>query len=207
MGYARAGFEIVGIDHKAMSDYPFEFVQGDALQLIGRYAKSFDAVHASPPCQASSNITKGTNRKISDRYTDLIEQTRQALWRTHLPTVLENVQGAVLRKDLTLCGEMFGLRVIRHRHFELGRWRIIEPDHLDHKGNTNGWRHRQWLQGYYYQVHGTGGSRGTLDEWSAAMGIDWIKSKQAMSQAIPPAYTEWIGRALLRRLEHSPARV
>jgi hypothetical protein len=205
MGYARAGFEIIGIDQRPMPDYPFEFVQGDALRLVSRYAKGCVAVHASPPCHASSLMTKGTNREISSRYVDLIAATREALWKTHLPTVIENVQGAAVRKDVTLCGEMFGLRVIRHRHFELGRWRVIEPDHIEHKGNANGWRHRQWLQGYYYQVHGTGGSRGTLEEWSAAMGIDWMHSKAVMSQAIPPAYTEWLGHALMRRVSRSPA--
>src|SRR5687767_3404586 len=132
MGYHRAGFEVVGVDIKPQPDYPFEFHQADALAVLRDspswvlQMREIVAVHASPPCQASSNATKGNRRRAgwTDAHVDLIPETRELLDATGLPYVIENVQGSVLRRDLTLCGLMFEetKRVFRHRYFELGRW-------------------------------------------------------------------------------------
>ena len=120
VGYHRAGFEVVGVDIAPQPDYPLTFHQGDALAYLVEHWRSFDAVHASPPCQASTALTKGTNK--GRLYVNLIPATRELLAAIPLPSVIENVPGSDLRRDVVLCGEMFGLDVIRHRYFEAHRW-------------------------------------------------------------------------------------
>lgn len=198
MGYHRAGFdEIVGIDIDPQPDYPFEFVQADALHVASHWdLDSFDLIHASPPCQAHSALTKGTN--AGRRYVDLIDATRWHLGiEASTPYIIENVAGAPIRKDLRLCGEMFGLGVIRHRYFELGRWQVTQPAHLAHRGRVRGWRHGTYHDGPYLAVHGEGGGKGTVAEWQAAMGIDWTDNRKSIAEAIPPAYTQWIGEQFI----------
>lgn len=202
MGYHRAGFEVVGVDIEPQPDYPFEFVQGDALVeaplILGNRCYSVSSrrtvIHASPPCQSSSALTKGTNK--GRVYPDLIPQTRELLARTGLPTVLENVQGAKVRRDLTLCGEMFGLGVIRHRYFEIEGFEVPRHEHIKHRGRVRGWRHGVYYDGPYVAVYGDGGGKGSVAEWQEAMGIDWTDVRKGIAEAIPPAYTEYIGWAL-----------
>lgn len=195
MGYHRAGFEVVGVDINPQPNYPFEFHQGDALEWFEDNHDGFDAVHASPPCQASSALTKGTNR--GRQYVNLIPQVRIALRGFDGPTVIENVQGSDLRRDLTLCGEMFGLQVIRHRYFELGGCEVTQPEHVPHRGRVAGYRHGEWFDGPYFAVYGNGGGKGSVPEWQDAMGIHWTDVRKELAEAIPPAYTEWIGQQLL----------
>lgn len=195
VGYARAGFEVVGVDIEPQPDYPFEFIQADALAYLARNARFYDAVHTSPPCQASTALTKGTNK--GREYINLIPETRAALAELALPTIMENVQGADLRRDLTLCGEMFGLGVIRHRYFELGNWEAVQPAHKKHRGRVAGWRHGDWFDGPYFAVYGEGGGKGSVEEWQKAMGMDWTSSRKHLAEAIPPAYTNYIGGQLL----------
>lgn len=102
MGYSRAGFEVVGVDIAPQPRYPFAFKQAEAIEYVKAHGHEYDAIHASPPCQASSALTKGTNR--GRIYEDLIPQTRAALEATGRPYVIENVQGSGLRRDATLCG-------------------------------------------------------------------------------------------------------
>jgi site-specific DNA-cytosine methylase len=130
-GYIDAGFEVTGVDIADQPDYPGAFIQGDALAYLASHGHEYDAIHASPPCQASSALTKGTNK--GREYLNLIPATRALLELTGRPTVIENVQGSDLRRDLTLCGEMFDLGVIRHRYFELGNWAMAEPMHKKHR--------------------------------------------------------------------------
>jgi hypothetical protein len=196
MGYSRAGFEVTGVDIKAQPNYPFDFHQGDALAFLDRYGGDFDAIHTSPPCQASSALTKGTNK--GRVHEDLIPATRAALQQFSVPTVIENVKGAALRKDILLCGEMFSLAVLRHRFFEFENCRVIQPPHPPHRGRVAGFRHGTWYVGPYFAVHGRGGGKGTADQWRAAMGIDWMLKKE-VAQAIPPAYTEYIGSQILHK--------
>jgi hypothetical protein len=202
MGYHRAGFEVVGvdIDGSHAATYPFEFHQGDALEYLKEHGHEFDAVHASPPCQSSCTLTAGTNR--GREYLNLIPDTREAFELLTVPTVMENVQGSDLRRDLTLCGEMFGLGVIRHRYFELGGWAVGAPEHKPHRGRVAGWRHGTFYPGPYFAVYGNGGGKGTVEQWQTAMGIDWLTDRVELAEAIPPAYTEWIGNHLRELIEN-----
>lgn len=195
MGYHRAGFDVTGVDIAHQPDYPFTFHQGDALDYVADHWREFDVIHASPPCQASTALTKGTNR--GREYVNLIPETRRLLRAALRWTVMENVQGSDLRRDLTLCGEMFGLSVIRHRYFELDGWSADQLPHKPHRGRTRGWRHGTYYDGPYVAVYGNGGGKGTVAEWQAAMGIDWTGDRKAIAEAIPPAFTQWIGARLL----------
>lgn len=195
MGYHRAGFEVVGVDIHPKERYPFEFHQGDAVEFIKEHGHEFDAIHGSPPCQRFSTITPD-----GDSHPDLVDATREAMVATGLPWVLENVMNAPLRRDLMLCGEMFGLRVIRHRKFELS-FPMEQPKHRPHKGKAraSGRRARGTYstEGYYESVYGTGSDKGTTAAWQAAMGIDWTDSRKELAEAIPPAYTHHIGLQLM----------
>ena len=116
MGYYRAGFEnIVGIDNKPQPNYPFEFIQVDALEYLVEHGSEYDIIHASPPCQAFSWAAARWDKE----YPDLISATRDLLLRTGKQYIIENVITAPIEKSLLLCGTMFGLGVIRHRHFEI----------------------------------------------------------------------------------------
>jgi hypothetical protein len=206
MGYHRAGFRVVGIDINPQPNYPFEFVQADALDHLRANMHVKAVRHTSPPCQASSALTKGTNAAMGwgRRHVDLIGRTRVLLQGaehiTGMPWLIENVAGAKIRKDVTLCGEMFGLEVIRHRHFELGGWTMPQPHHIKHRGRVKGWRHGQYFDGPYFAPYGNGGGKGTVAEWQRALGIDWTTDRVELAEAIPPAYTELIGKHLLEAL-------
>ncbi|AUV62015.1 hypothetical protein KIV63_gp29 [Mycobacterium phage SWU2] len=209
MGYHKAGFDVIGVDLHPQPDYPFEFIQGDALDVLmngemnfpyreGRSLCEVVAIHASPPCQSQTALTKGTNK--GREYPDLIPETRELLALTGLPTVIENVQGSSLRRDLTLCGEMFGLGVIRHRYFEVDKFKAEQPKHIPHRGRVRGWRHGKYFDGPYVAVYGKGGGKASVAEAQEAMGIDWTDNLVSLNEAIPPAYTECIGRQLLSYL-------
>lgn len=198
-GYQLAGFHVTGVDIAPQPDYcGDEFVQGDALDFIAANWREFDVIHASPPCQASTALTKGTNR--GREYVQLIPETRRLLRAPGLPTVLENVQGSDLRRDMTLCGEMFGLDVIRHRYFELNGFGFVPLAHKPHRGRVRGWRHGTYHDGPYVAVYGEGGGKGTVAEWQAAMGIDWTEDRKSIAEAIPPAYSRFIGEQLMAAL-------
>jgi DNA (cytosine-5)-methyltransferase 1 len=197
-GYRRAGFTtIVGVDKKAQTRYPFTFVEADAIEYVKEHGHEFDAIHASPPCQHHSDLAHRTKRE----YPELIVPTRDALITTGRPFVIENVDGAPLVDPVVLCGTQFpGLRVLRHRLFEAGNGlRLLGLPHpardplvhthdkrKNHYGRTN-----EWLD--YVQV--TGGGNCTVAAAIDAMGIDWM-TKDELNEAIPPAYTWWIGAQL-----------
>jgi len=195
-GYHRAGFDVVGIDIDPQPNYPFEFHQADALDYVAEHWREFDAIHASPPCQGYTTLAA----VHGNDWPKLIPETRRLLDATGLPYVIENVQGAPVRRDMTLCGEMFGLGVIRHRYFELGNWTGTAPAHKPHRGRVRGWRHGEYFDGPYLAVHGEGGGKGTVAEWQRAMGIDWTSVRREIAEAIPPAYTEHIGTQLLAHM-------
>ena len=115
MGYYRAGFEIVGVDNKPQRHFPFEFIQGDALEIGREIGHNFDVIHASPPCQAYTVLKALQSGK---EYVDMIDVTRLLLGGLQKPYVIENVVGAPLVNPLTLCGSSFGLNIWRHRLFE-----------------------------------------------------------------------------------------
>lgn len=196
MGYHRAGFEVVGVDINPQPNYPFEFWQADALEhlhgvLFGD--REYDAVHASPPCQAYSDL----RHRTGGAYPDLVAVTRARVVATGLPYVIENVEGAPLRNPIMLCGSTFGLgangrQLRRHRLFESNVSIMAYP--CQHHGQPIG-------------VYGTGGGgqmtrgyKGTPEEYREAMGIDWA-TRAEIAQAIPPAYTEHIGLYLMAAIK------
>jgi hypothetical protein len=208
MGYHRAGFDVTGVDIAPRPNYPFPLIQGDALDVLAGLIGSgeierYAFVHASPPCQAACALTVGTNHSQGwgRAHTDLVAPTRELLDATGLPYVIEQPNGrAKIRKDLTLCGEAFGLGVIRHRNFELGGWTIEQPAHVAHRGRVRGWRHGRFYDGPYVAAYGNGGGKPSVPELQAAMGITWTDVREELTEAIPPAYTEFIGRAALAAL-------
>jgi DNA (cytosine-5)-methyltransferase 1 len=197
-GYMDAGFDVTGIDIEPQPDYPGTFIQGDALTYLAAHHQEFDAIHASPPCQASTALTKGTNK--GKLYINLIPATREMFAQLNKPTIIENVQGSDLRRDLTLCGEMFGLAVIRHRYFELGGWSAVPLEHKKHRGRTRGWRHGVYYDGPYWQVYGQGGGKGTVAEWQDAMGMHHTSNRKSIAEAIPPAFAQYVGGQLMNEL-------
>ena len=202
-GYIDAGFKVTGVDIAPQPDYPGTFIQGDAIAYLAAHGHKFAARHASPPCQASSALTKGTNK--GKEYLNLIPATRALLALFDGPNVIENVQGSDLRRDLTLCGEMFGLGVIRHRYFETSGFAAIPLDHKPHRGRVAGWRHGEWFDGPYFAVYGEGGGKGTVQQWQEAMGMHWTNNRKSIAEAIPPAYTRFIGGQIMARLESEAA--
>jgi hypothetical protein len=198
-GYLDAGFEVTGVDIAPQPEYPSTFIQADALEYLAAHGHEYDAIHTSPPCQASCTLTKGTNQGRD--YLNLIPATRALLAPLGIPTVIENVQGSDLRRDLTLCGEQFGLGVIRHRYFEVSGFAALPLPHKPHRGRVRGWRHGQYFDGPYLAVHGDGGGKGTIAEWQTAMGMPWVTNRKSIAEAIPPAYTRFIGGQIMTRLE------
>jgi DNA (cytosine-5)-methyltransferase 1 len=196
MGYHLAGFDVVGVDIEPQPNYPFSFVQTDAVKFVAEEGHRYDAIHGSPPCHDHSALSALTG---TDDTGYLLAATREAMKATGRPWVLENVQGADMARWLVLCGDMFGLAVQRHRYFELGGWFAMQPPHGKHRGRVAGYRHGEWFDGPYFAVYGDGGGKGTLEQWRAAMGIDWM-DKAELAQAIPPAYTQFIGEQLLEHL-------
>lgn len=195
-GYARAGFEVVGVDIRPQPHYPYTFIQAEALIYLSEHWQEFDAIHTSPPCLSSTTLSKGTNAAV---YPDLIGATRQMLRQTGKPSVIENVGSAELKWTIMLCGEMFGLGVLRHRFFECLGFTPTQPVHQPHRGRVQGWRHGVEHDGPYLAVYGRGGGKGTLAQQRTAMGIDWMDTDE-LALAIPPAYTELIGAALKEAL-------
>jgi DNA (cytosine-5)-methyltransferase 1 len=196
MGYHRAGFEVVGVDHKNQKNYPFEFIQMDAFEALERFGPYFDAIHASPPCQAFSQAVKIVNREGRP---NLIPPTRSALIELGLPYVIENVPTAIgeLKEPVTLCGSMFGLKVRRHRLFESNVFiwgmrcshteypRIYPPSY-----NRITPLRVLSISGGFMQ------GKISIEEHREAMGITWQMTGRELSEAIPPAYTEYIGNVL-----------
>ena len=200
VGYSQSGFtEIVGVDIESQPNYPFEFVKADALDLPSKPGPGdFDLIHASPPCQ---HFTKYRNavKDITDRYEDLIEPTRELLEATGIPYIIENVRGAPIRPDLVLCGSMFGLDVRRHRWFELGGWDAMAPGGCNHKGWARRFKSSTDRKNLRFTIE-VGAWDEKLEDQKAAMGVDWPITVRELSEAIPPAYTKFIGEQFLEHL-------
>jgi len=197
MGYHRAGFEVVGVDINPQPRYPFEFHQGDAIHYLLQHWREFDAVHASPPCQAYSPLNALPSTKNADEHPDLLGPTRAALDLTRLPYVIENVMAAPLIKErsIVLCGGMFGLRTYRHRRFE-SPLLLMAPEHPKHVIRTaTRQRRARWDEGWHVSITGDVGTYVGPE----AMGIDWMNGTE-LSEAIPPAYTELVGLQLLEHI-------
>lgn len=187
MGYHRAGFEVTGVDIKPQPRYPFAFIEADALDYLRAHGHEYDVIHASPPCQAHSSLTKLTSTR---EHKDLIPETRNALIASGKPYVIENVAGAPLISPFMLCGTMFGLKVARHRLFESNMF-FMTPGTCDHSGDL--------VTVLTKSCRRIGDMRGPSchEKGKEAMGIDWMTQFE-LGLAIPPAYTEWIGEQIMK---------
>jgi DNA (cytosine-5)-methyltransferase 1 len=200
VGYHRAGFDVVGVDIDPQPNYPFEFIQADALTLDDAFLRSFDAIHASPPCQSYSDLAK--RNKNAHKWPRLVEPVREMLEDTGLPYIIENVEGAPLIDPVILCGTMFPeLRVIRHRLFE-ANFPLSVPAHGRHPlvfTHDKRKGHYGLLDQDTAFVQVTGGGNCSVANAKDAMGIDWM-TKNELNESIPPAYTEFLGRQLLQAI-------
>jgi len=196
MGYHRAGFEVVGVDIAPQPRYPFEFIQGDAFEVLEKIGAEFDAIHASPPCQGYLAATRQW-RKAGRVYPDLISETRDALVGSGKPYIIENVRGSPLLNPTELNGGLFDMLVHRPRLFETSfdmplvlvpqLARPVEMGRPVRPGDV---------------IQPVGHFSG-VEYAREQMGIDWMTGPE-LSQAIPPAYTEFIGRQLIAVLERTP---
>jgi DNA (cytosine-5)-methyltransferase 1 len=198
VGYWQAGFDVTGVDVKPQANYPFEFVQANALEFLANTdLTNFDAVHASPPCQKFTAYRR-KGHGVGDGYPNLIPELRKLLEATGVPYVIENVEQArnELMNPVLLCGSMFGLDVQRHRLFESnthlsvpdcnhGRWTPRFPP------ATNRTNLRKTVEVGVWRI--------PLSVQQQAMGINWMTLPE-LSQAIPPSYTEHVGRQLRKVL-------
>lgn len=204
-GYSRAGFSVSGVDIDPQPRYPFRFLQADALAVL-RWIDPDDwgAIHASPPCQRFSDLAKRNGN--ADDWPDLVEPVRELLIKTGLPYIIENVEGAPLNDPITLCGAMFPeLRVYRHRLFE-SNVRLVAPVHPKHTELTFTHDKRKAHYGQpldldTMRVQVTGGGNAPVWAKRKAMGdLDWMTGHE-VNEAIPPAYTQYLGRQLLNHIE------
>lgn len=208
VGYHRAGFDVVGVDIAPQPNYPFAFRQGDALDYLQRQLVTeglisstggFDAIHASPPCQAYTSM----NNRHGSSSPPLIRQTRELLQASGLPYVIENVVGArsELRNPVLLTGEMFHLRVHRPRLFETN-WLLLAPRAPRRQQNPVAVYGKQDGRLLWTRKDGTELRGALLPEALEAMGIDWMTWDE-LREAIPPDFTELIG---LQLMQHVPLR-
>jgi DNA (cytosine-5)-methyltransferase 1 len=222
MGYHRAGWEVVGVDLHPQPRFPFEFVQADAIEYLSKTgAEGFDHIHASPPCQHYSAMRHLPWLRLRETW-DSVPPTRAALEAIGKPWIIENVVGAPV-DGVFLCGAMFDLRfedgtpIYRHRLFETSPdLFLLAPGHPKHVakittptrndlGHVNsGLRRRVLASAGIREIsrHGVPGkaSKETLARFGGALGIDWMTGTE-VTQAIPPAYTEWIGARLMETLK------
>ena len=188
MGYHRAGFDVTGVDIEPQPRYPFTFIQADAMTYP---LDGYDAYHASPPCQDYSRAL----RHMTDGYPRLIDPMRDRFTRAGLPWVIENVVGAPLPKQadlwgaygVELCGTMFGLPIWHHRLFEASM-PLAAPRGCDHSSQPMN----------PHRAHRPGG-RTSEAAWRSAKGVGWMSDHEGR-EAIPPAYTEYVGAQLLEAL-------
>lgn len=197
MGYAKAGFEVIGVDIEPQPNYPFAFMRADVLTLSHAILRNVDAIHASPPCQRFSDLAKRNGN--AHEHPDLIAPTRAMLKASGKPYIIENVEGAPLIDPIMLCGTMFPrLRVLRHRLFE-SNIKLNAPEHPCHPlvyTMDKRKAHYGKLNQDEAFVQVTGGGNCSKAAASSAMGIDWM-TKAELNQAIPPEYTEFLGHQLL----------
>jgi len=202
MGYHRTGFDVVGVDIAPQPHYPFTFVQDDALSFLAAHYSEYDAIHASPPCQkfmTLQNVNRARGFHVD--HPDLIADTRRALESTGKPYIIENVQGSPLLTQVVLCGHALGLtKLARHRHFESNLLLFGLPCAHRRKevigvyGNyPDG---RAVMKRKEFKVTYAASS---IDEGRAAMGIEWMDWDE-LTEAIPPAYTEFIGKQLMQAI-------
>lgn len=198
MGLYRAGFDVDGWDITPQKNYPFTFHHGNALDVD---VSDYDFVWASPPCQAYT-IAGHNQRRHGKIYQDLMAEVRAKLTQTKVLWVIENVSGAPMRCDVMLCGSMFGLNIVRHRIFETNYPDLILTSKCQHPrmpvtvcgSGTPTWARKALIKS------GRKSGQFTSREKRDAMGIEWT-TREELSQAVPPAYSEFLGRLMIARLQ------
>lgn len=199
MGYANAGFEVHGVDLYPQNFYPFVFTEHEALSFLEKNWRDYDAFAASPPCQAHS-VTKyihGGHENIPDQITP----TRAALIATGKPYIIENVPQAPLLDPIMLCGamkeiqEIYPLLVYRHRMFE-SNMPLKAPEHVEHNSPVI----RTGLAFQPDRFVTVAGNFAGAELARRAMGMEWAKTRRGVAQAIPPPYTEYLGKQLIAQL-------
>jgi hypothetical protein len=222
VGLHRAGFdEIVGIDINPHPNYPFDFIQIDLTKGLPVRLDSFDFIWSSPPCQQWTTATNNTLKLHGNRcrhgkeYVNLIPLTREIFKRFNGATVIENVPKAPIRKDIVLCGAMFNLETYRHRHFELSGFRCEQPRHPNHfKKSSRGevfciCGDTPLMPGHWGNKLKRKAGRAKLNErvkveggvtklYQKVMGIYHTDDRLAIAEAVPPAYSEYIGKEFFR---------
>lgn len=207
-GYARAGFEVVGVDIELQPNYPFEFIETDAIEFLERIREfatdpdwqPWDAIHASPPCQAYSAGARMRNGFAKD-HPRLIEPVRELLLDIGWPYVIENVPEAPLLNPVKLCGSNFGLAVRRHRHFECSFPVMVPPCTHAYQEVVVGVYGDHPEDSVIRKGHPAIRAK-SVEHAQESMGIDWMPRWSELKEAIPPAMTEHIGSYLLAHLEH-----
>ena len=213
-GYAAAGFRVIGMDINPQPHYPYRFLQRDAMEVLAELAAGNEVridgdtlvstgdiamIHASPPCQAYTRLRAlaESSANTPRDYPDMLSAVQSVLDKIALPYIIENVQGAPLRNAGMLCGTMFGLRVFRHRYFE-SNILLFFPSHRRHPdGSTT---HVQYGFSSFANgaTHiGVYGKGFCAADARLAMAIGWMTGAE-LSQAIPPAYTAYLGRQMMR---------
>lgn len=196
-GYMIAGFDVDGVDKVNQPNYPGTFYQGDAIDYVLSHHHDYDVIHASPPCQRYS--VTGNMYDNSD-YPDMLDEVRNILVKIGKPYVIENVPGSPMKNYITLTGDMFGLRVLRMRYFE-SNILLLAPNRPKKRGYTSGKgkKYSSFDDGYYVTV---AGHNYRFRDGAEAMGINWMTMPE-LSEAIPPAYTRFIGKQIKRYIEVS----
>lgn len=235
-GYRRAGFDVYSVDIAEQPNNPFPFLRGDVLEVLATLLRGekisfpngedlslddFHAIHASPPCQAYSVTKSKTAHNRKKEHVDLVAPTRDLLNQTGKPWIMENVVGAPLIDPIVLCGTQFGLvaddvdgmplRLLRHRLFE-SSVPLVAPEHVSHRRDTSRITASVFGSGgTYTPAHRDnrlrqGGYVPHVSVIREIMGIDWMKTRYELSQSIPPAYTEFLGRQIIDRRERAVLR-
>lgn len=203
MGYYDAGFDVTGVDIEPRPSYPFPFIEADALEVLADhdFLNQFDVIHASPPCQRYSVAASAWGN--ADTHPDLLPPTREALRAWGGPYLIENVETAPMDHALLICGWAMGLKHIRrHRLFE-SNLPLMSPGCLCPNGDTVSVFGHSGEDRRKSTMKARGGLRGhvPIDEVRELMGVPWISSRDAVSESIPPAYTQYLGEQVLDRLE------
>ena len=206
-GYADAGFEVIGVDIEPQPNYPFDFIEADALAFLDALIMDgktgfFDVYAGSPPCQAHTPLHALQSEKAKASYVDLIDPTRRRLKAIGAPYVIENVVQAPLENPVTLCANTFGLKLYRHRNFETN-WPLSGRTHIKHVERCQRAGYMPTSERPFMSIHGRNGhnSKAWVAKAAEYMQVPWMAGDlNGVCEAIPPAYTSFIGVQLMEYL-------
>ena len=213
MGYHKAGFDVTGVDIKDQPNYPFTFIKNDVMEVLQDkyFLSQFDVIHASPPCQGYSKATKDDSVYVhysQGRQTPkLIEPVRKALIKTGKYYIIENVAGA--KNDLInpfyLTGFMFNLPIERKRYFETN-FSVKQPEAKVKRGFTKRYAEKNKIDYRDMSVTGKSRRKGSIDVWRKVMEMPWAGRGWELTEAIPPAYTLYIGSQFLLHFQENRSK-